>query len=81
MLERTDLHPDAQVLGTFVLMESRSFQSAFIISRDAKSNRRLICMEIEYITSSLRCGLDYFWTSDVLKFSLFAYLIDAASTK
>lgn len=82
VLERTDLHPEVQV---FALMEPTAFQSAFIISREANSNRQLICMEIEYIIFSLRCGLDYFGTtsSGKLKFSLFAYLYmvkkDAAS--
>lgn len=72
---RTDLHPDVQVLGMFALMESTAFQSAFIISGEANSNRQLICMEIEYIIFSLRCGLDYFGTTcGKLKFSLFAYL-------
>lgn len=74
VLERPNLHPDVQVLGMFALMESKAFQSAFIISEEAKSNCQLICMEIEYIIFSVRCGLDYFGTTSAkLKFFLFAY--------
>lgn len=80
VLERTDLHPKVQVLEMFVVMESTAFQSAFIIFEEANSNRKLICMEIEYIIFSHRCGLDYFGTSGKLKFPLFAYLYNAAST-
>lgn len=85
VLERTELHHDVQVLGMYALMEWTAFQSASIISGEPNSNRQLICMEIEYIIFSLRCGLDYFdTTSSKLKFSSFAYLymvrMDAAST-
>lgn len=80
VLERTDLHPEVQVLEMFVLMESTAFQSAFIMFEEANSNRQLIYMEIEYIIFSHRCGLDYFGTSGKLKFPLFAYLYNVAST-